>query len=113
MNKILLAVFAFATCVSWADMASMAARIPKLVELKDQGIIGEKRDGMVGAVKSSADAADVVAAENKDRLTIYQERAATAKVGLTEFLKVMGDERIQKEPAGRYVQDASGAWIKK
>jgi uncharacterized protein len=97
----------------WADMASMRDRLPKLVELKNQGLVGEKLDGTVGTVKDDAGAASVVAAENQDRLSIYQERARQSKVGLPEFLKVMGEERIKKEPSGRFVQDASGSWKRK
>lgn len=113
MKKLLLALVTFACVGAWADMASMSARLPKLVELKEQGLLGEKRDGMIGVVKQGGEAASVADAENKDRLAIYQERANAGKVGLPEFLKIMGEQRIQKEPGGRYIQDGSGNWVKK
>lgn len=97
----------------FADLESMKARVPKLVELKERGLIGEKRDGMVGVVKDGGDAASVVAAENKDRLEVYQARAKESGVALPTFMKVMGEERTKKESSGRFIQNEKGEWAKK
>ncbi len=97
----------------YADLESMKARVPKLVALKDAGLVGEKRDGMVGVVKSGADAASVVAAENKDRLEVYQARAKESGVALPAFMKVMGEERTKRESSGRFIQNDRGDWTKK
>ena len=98
---------------AFASVASMRARIPQVVKLKDSGHIGEKRDGLLGVVKSSPEASKVVAEENKDRLEVYKTRASSQGHPLPTFMKVMGDERIKKEKSGRYIQDAAGSWKKK
>lgn len=107
--SVLVAVFALS---SYADLASMQARIPKVVELKDKGYIGEKGDGMLGVIKDAEGASSVVAAENKDRLEVYQARAKESGVSLPQFMKVMGEERTKKEPSGRSIQ-TGGDWTKK
>lgn len=96
-----------------ADLESMRARVPRIIELKDQGTVGEKLDGLLGVVSSSGEAQSVVTAENADRLEVYKERAKQGSVGLETFMKVMGDERIAKEKPGRMVQDKQGNWTKK
>ena len=62
-----------------------------------------------------AKAAAVVKAENKDRMDVYKKRAKQNKppMKLSDFMKIMGAERIKKEKPGRYVEAANGKWIKK
>jgi hypothetical protein len=64
----------------------------------------------VGAKKASA---DVVAAENKDRQTVYQaiakQQGTTAKlVGKRRALQI-----AKRAAPGEWVQDAGGNWIQK
>lgn len=95
------------------DMASMRARIPEVVDLKDKGVVGEQLDGLLGVVNGVGSADAVVRAENADRLAVYKERARSQGVDLPTFMKVMGEERIKQEKAGRHVQNAQGQWMKK
>jgi uncharacterized protein len=112
-KKILMVLTAVLSVSATADLSSMAARVHQLVPLKEKGLVGEKRDGMVGVVKDGENAAEVVAAENRDRLEIYQARAREGGVALPAFMKIMGEERQKKEPGGRMIQNESGNWIRK
>ena len=96
-----------------ADLASMRARVPDVVALKEKGAVGEQLDGLLGVVNPSGNADAIVKAENADRLSVYKQRAASGGHDLATFMKVMGEERIRQEKSGRYVQDAQGKWIKK
>jgi uncharacterized protein len=114
MKRVLAAIFiALLTSPAFADINSMRARVPQVVELKDKGAIGEQLDGLLGVVAGAAGADGLVKAENADRLTVYKDRAKSQGVDLPTFMKVMGEERIKQEKSGRFVQDASGKWIKK
>lgn len=107
---IVLALFCFTAS---ADLNSMAARVGRLVELKEKGLIGETPNGLVAVVKDGEDAASVVAAENADRREIYESRAKAAGTSLDAFMKVMGEARQSKEPKGRFIQKEGGGWSAK
>jgi uncharacterized protein YdbL (DUF1318 family) len=101
---------AFFLANAHADLESMKARVPKIVELKDQGAIGEQPDGLLGVVKATGDAKAVVDAENADRMEEYKKRAATQKQKVETLQQVLGAARIQQEKAGRMIRDAAGGW---
>ena len=96
-----------------ADIDSMRARVPKIVELKDKGVIGEMPDGLLGVVTSEGDAPNIVSAENSDRMDEYKKRATTQGQNVDTLMKVLGEARIRNEKPGRFIKSASGGWGKK
>jgi len=91
----------------------MAGRLPEIVALKDKGVIGEDNLGylqFVGAVKEKA---ELVGAENDDRLQVYQ--AIARQQGTTDDL--VGRRRAQQIKditlPGHWLQDENGRWYKK
>jgi uncharacterized protein YdbL (DUF1318 family) len=91
----------------------MKNRLPVLKELKAKGIAGEDNKGYVQFVGAKKEKADVIAAENKDRKTVY---AAIAKQQGTTAELVGKRRAIQiakKANPGEWVQDASGKWLQK
>ena len=93
--------------------ARIKKRLPAIKELKAKGIVGENNKGFLEFVGGKKAKADVVAAENKDRKTVY---AAIAKQqGTTADL--VGKRRAiqisQKARKGEWVQDKSGQWQQK
>ena len=112
----LLLIGTFMTGVSaFADdiKARMKNRLPVIKELKAKGIVGEDNKGFLQFVGGNKAKADVVAAENKDRKTVY---AAIAKQQGTTA-ELVGKRRAmqiaKKANPGEWVQDASGKWIQK
>jgi uncharacterized protein YdbL (DUF1318 family) len=91
----------------------MKKRLPVIKELKAKGIVGEDHQGYLQFVGAKKEKADVVAAENKDRKTVY---AAIAKQQGTTA-ELVGKRRAmqisKKANPGEWVQDASGKWIQK
>jgi uncharacterized protein YdbL (DUF1318 family) len=91
----------------------MKNRLPVIKELKAKGIVGEDNKGYLQFVGGNKAKADVVAAENKDRKTVY---AAIAKQQGTTA-ELVGKRRAvqiaKKANKGKWVQDASGNWNKK
>lgn len=111
-NLFLLLSVLFAP-MAFADLEAIKARLPKLVELKDQGLLGEQPDGLVGVIKSTPEAEEIARAENKDRMAVYNERAAAQGQSVETLMRVLGEARIRQEKTGRQFKDASGSWVKK
>jgi uncharacterized protein YdbL (DUF1318 family) len=91
----------------------MKQRLPVILELKSKGIVGENNAGYLEFIGTKREKADVVAAENKDRKTVYtaiaKQQGTTAElVGKRRALQI-----AKKADPGEWVQDASGKWIQK
>ncbi len=91
----------------------MKDRLPVILELKAKGIVGENNKGYLEFIGGKKEKADVVAAENEDRTTVY---AAIAKQQGTT-VELVGKRRAlqisQKADAGDWLQDAGGNWYQK
>jgi hypothetical protein len=104
-----LGVSAFADDIK----ARMKNRLPVIKELKAQGIVGEDNKGYLQFVDGKKAKEDVVAAENKDRKTVYaaiaKQKGTTAElVGKRRALQI-----AKKASPGEWLQDASGKWYQK
>lgn len=91
----------------------MKNRLPRIIELKAAGIIGENNQGFLAFVGSQRTDVALVEAENKDRKRVY---AAIAKQqGTTADLvgqrRAMQLARLAK--AGEWIQNAAGQWVQK
>ncbi len=91
--------------------ARMKNRLPVIKKLKADGIVGEDNKGYLQFVGGNKAKEDVVAAENKDRKTVYsaiaKQQGTTAElVGKRRALQI-----AKKAVPGEWVQDAGGNWI--
>jgi uncharacterized protein len=107
-------IFALVAPVCAKDIkARMRARLPAIVKLKAQGIVGEDNQGYLAVLKDAGGQQDVVDAKNQDRRKIYT--AIAKKKGTTPAH--VGQRRAimiaQNADPGTMVQDASGNWRKK
>ena len=103
-------------CFAGADdiKARMQERLPTIVQMKADNIIGENNKGFLEFVPGApAKMGDVVTAENNDRQTVYS--AIAKQQGTTAEL--VGQRRAiqiaEKAGAGEWLQDGSGKWYKK
>ena len=114
MAAVLAASFLFSTPVFAEGIkARMKSRLPKIVQLKAKGIVGETNDGFLAFVGGQKAEQDLVASENEDRKKVYQ---AIAKQQGTSA-KVVGQRRAlqiaEKAQPGEWLQDAGGKWYQK
>lgn len=107
--------FLIAATTAMADdiKTRMKNRLPEIVELKAQGIVGENNRGYLEFIGGKKAKPDVVAAENEDRKAVYEaiakQQGTTAElVGKRRALQI-----AQKADPGEWVQDANGNWIQK
>ncbi len=93
--------------------ARFKERLPKIIELKSQGIIGENNQGYLEFVGSTRQMQDLVDAENRDRRSVYEGIAR--QQGTT--VQTVGQRRALqlKDLAnpGDWVQDDAGRWYRK
>jgi len=88
-------------------------RLPKIIELKSQGIIGENNQGYLSFVGNVRQMQDVVEAENRDRRTVYEE------IGVREgtTVQTVGQRRALQlrdlANPGDWVQNDVGKWYRK
>jgi uncharacterized protein len=91
----------------------MHARLPEIVALKAQGIIGENNQGYLTVLKKPTDQQAVVDAENEDRRKIYtaiakKQKTTAELVGQRRALQI-----AEKADRGTMLQNSSGEWSKK
>jgi hypothetical protein len=86
-----------------------------LEEAKAVGLVGERPDGLVGLVEASA-SADVIALVdevNAKRMARYAQVAAENNSTVEQVQAVAGAQLIERTPAGQFVMNAAGRWIRK
>ena len=91
----------------------MKQRLPVIVELKTKGIVGENNAGYLEFIGKKKEKADIVAAENEDRKTVYEAIAQQQKTTAELVGKRRALQIAQKANPGEWVQDAGGNWIQK
>lgn len=107
-------VFLFSASALAGDIkARMTERLPKILELKSAGIVGENNQGFLAFVGDHRQEQAVVDAENRDRRLVYaaiakQQGTTAAVVGQRRALQI-----AQKAGAGAWLQDAGGKWYRK
>jgi len=114
MKKLIFVSFIAAiSLTALGDINSMRARLPKIVELKDKGYIGEQPDGFLGVIEDKEGASAIVAEENSDRKEVYAERAKLQGQSIEVFSAVIGSAKTRDEQSGRFIKNSSGKWLKK
>jgi uncharacterized protein len=112
LSLLSLAIVFSSLSPAWAQdiKARMRARLPELVTLKAQGVIGENNNGYLTILKAPTDKEALVKAENDDRRKIYsaiaKQQGTTAElVGKRRALQI-----AEKADPGTMIQGADGKW---
>jgi hypothetical protein len=79
--------------------------------LRASGALGESASGYAVARDPSATAG--VASINEERKAVYAEKAAAQGVSIDQVGKVYAQEIIKNVPAGTWIQNEQGQWLKK
>ncbi|WP_338669368.1 YdbL family protein [Pseudodesulfovibrio methanolicus] len=88
------------------------ARKPVVAALLADGTVGENNQGFL-EFRGPEKQADVVAAENKDRATVYAAIAKKIKT-TPDLVGQRRASRVAKQaPAGTWLQNPDGTWYKK
>ncbi len=111
MNNIVNRTLILLFCV----LAIPASFALTLQEAKDQGLVGEQRDGYVGLVVSNA-AAEVVSMVqdiNNQRRDLYRQIAQQNGITVEQVAALAYEKAVAATPVGQFVQNANGDWQRK
>ncbi|MFP4476631.1 MAG: YdbL family protein [Desulfatibacillaceae bacterium] len=96
---------------AWAGVKErMVERLPEIVELKAQGVVGENNEGFLEFIGDEKKKQDLVAAENADRKIVYQAIAKQQGVSVEVVGKRRAMQIRNKAKPGEWLQDPSGKW---
>jgi uncharacterized protein len=82
-----------------------------LRDAREQGLVGEKNNGLLGSVESTEEVERLVKKVNEHRLKKYYEIAEKKGITWEQVSVLAGEKYIKKTPAGQYIQNASGQWV--
>ena len=99
------------TIVVFLLAGGVAAWAGALQDLRASGALGESASGYAVARDSSATAE--VAAINEKRKAVYAKKAAAQGVSIDQVGKVYAKEIFKNVPAGTWLQNQQGEWLKK
>lgn len=107
-------VFLFSASAFCGDIkARMKDRLPRIIELKAAGIVGENHQGFLAFIGGKQSEQTLVEAENQDRQLVYgaiaKQQGTTADVvGRRRALQI-----AENAKPGEWLQDAGGKWVQK
>lgn len=86
-----------------------------LQEAKQQGLVGEQRDGYLGVVGNGANSevTQLIAEVNRERRSRYQQIAQQNGATLQQVQTLAAEQAREATQRGHFVQEASGEWVKK
>ncbi len=93
--------------VSWPALALT------LDEARNQGLVGERPDGYIGAVRNAAGVQELVSSINAQRRQQYERTAQETGRPRSEVEAVAGRTLIERAQPGWYVMDPNGNWRQK
>ena len=101
---------ALVVVLAWAGVAAAL----DLDAAKAQGLVGERTDGYVAAVSSSAgaDVRALVANVNAKRKAAYQDIAERNGTPVDEVAKLAAHKLLERAPAGAWIE-SDGRWYQK
>lgn len=109
----LMAVFSVQGVFADGIKDRMTQRLPVIVQMKLQGIVGENANGLLEFVTGNHPNADVVASENKDRQTVYSAISAQQGVDVATVGKRRALQIVSQAKKGEYLKNEAGVWSKK
>jgi uncharacterized protein YdbL (DUF1318 family) len=86
-----------------------------LQEAKEQGLVGEQRDGYVCMVVNTApaDVAALIRDINGQRRQRYQQIARQNNISVEQVGALAYERAVAATRSGHYIQNASGSWQRK
>jgi uncharacterized protein len=115
LTTLTLAMILLTAANAWGQdiKTRMQDRLPVIVDLKARGVIGENNQGYLDMLAGQTEKKEIVAAENADRRTIYDQIARQTGTSA----EIVGQRRAlqiaEKAPSGEWLQNSAGTWYQK
>lgn len=88
-------------------------RLPKIIELKNEGIIGENNQGYLEFIGAEKKMEPLVRAENRDRQLVYEKIAERENTTVEKVGRRRAIQLRELAGPGHWLQDGNGNWYKK
>ena len=83
----------------------------ELSDAKQQGLVGERVDGLLGVIETSREVKELVNDINAQRLAAYKQIAEKNAMTIEQVSVLAGQKAIKKTPKGEYIQNTAGQWV--
>lgn len=93
------------------SMTNTALAQLSLDQARNQGLVGERRNGLLGIIQNSGGVAALVERVNAERLAQYRQIADSTGAPLASVQQRAGAQLIQRARPGWFVESASGGWV--
>ena len=91
----------------------MKERLPVIVDLKSRGVIGENNAGLLEFIGNNREGAEIVSAENEDRLKVYEAIAKQQDTTVDKVARRRAKQIEEKADPGEWLQNDAGEWYQK
>ncbi|MFT6928016.1 MAG: hypothetical protein ACJAZP_003663 [Psychromonas sp.] len=92
-------------------MLSFSVFAIELSDAKQQGLVGEQMDGLLGVIEASPEVKELVNSINTQRLAVYKQIAEKNAMSIDQVSVLAGEKAIKKTPKGQYIQNTVGQWV--
>lgn len=115
-SNVMVRAVGLGVLAGWLLLAApQAAWAGPVDDAKAQGEIGERADGLLGAVKPagmSSDVAQMISRINSERMGKYRDIASQNGTSVQAVQAIAGRKLMDKAAAGQYINQGNG-WVKK
>lgn len=116
MKQMLIAVFVACLTVTSVSVSAQQLSLQQaknqLSDAKDQGLVGERPDGYLGAVKDTETASQIAKQINEARRKEYTRIAEENNIAVADVELLAGKRAIEQTKSGHYIK-VDGKWRKK
>jgi uncharacterized protein len=95
-----------------APLPAVAQQL-SLDQARMDGLVGERPDGLLGAVIQRPDIVQFVQGINAERMKSYQEISSAERIPLQQVQAIAGQKIIERLPKGSTVMTSDGKWVRK
>ncbi len=112
---LMITTFLLVAASGWAASLKdrMEARLPAIVALKDQGIIGENANGYLEYRTGNKPEQKLIQEENNDRRAVYADIAGKQGVDPALVGQRRAKQLAERGSAGHWFRRADGSWYQK
>lgn len=112
---VVVALFFSVTSFAWAEgiKERMKQRLPQIVQIKKEGLIGENHKGYLEYVTEKRPHQEMVEAENSDRRKVYEMIAKNQGVSVEKVEVLRAAQIVEKAAKGEMLKRSDGSWYRK
>lgn len=112
LTAILITFVGLSSPLAQAQQIDLQQAKAQLSDAKEQGLVGEKPDGYLGVVESTATAEQIVNEINEARRKEYTRIANENDIAVADVELLAGKRAIERTDSGLYIK-IGGEWKKK